>query len=157
MGSTWRPTEKHSRTCYSSDIVRYDNARCGKRLQSALALAVAFSLLLIGAKAMSTWPDPHDDHAPHSIVTSFADEIVVVTEHPHLQEDHAAMSPDISATAVVPRIAKTLAVLGLAIATAFLGMYAGHRVGTTIRAPPLGLVGASSGRHLLAQLCIARR
>ena len=139
------------------DIVRYNDAPTSKRLQSALGLAVAFWVLLIGAEAAMPWSDGPDDHAHHAVATSVAHEFAVVMDHPHLQAVRAAVSPDTFATAVVPRVATTLVALGLAIATVVFGMYAGHTVWATMRAPPRALIADLSGRQLLVRFCIARR
>lgn len=139
------------------DIVRYDDASARKRLRLATALAVVFWLLLIGSKAALPWPEATDNHPPHAVATTMANEFAVVLDHPHVKQWSVTVSQDIFAAAVVPRITTVLVALGLVVAAVAAWMYAGHTVEATVRGPPRALALAPSGRQLLALVCISRR
>jgi hypothetical protein len=139
------------------DIVRYKDAPTKKRLQSAIALAVVYWVLLVVAEAALPWSEGPDDHAPHTVAAAVVDEFAGVMDHPHLQDGSTDVAPDTFATAVLPRIAPILAAVGLAIAVVAGWLYGGHGVWAMMRGPPRALTSVVSGRQLLVRFCIARR
>ena len=139
------------------DIVRYNDAPTRNPLHAALALAVVSWVLLIGGAVASPLSDTSDDHAPHAVATTLADQFAVVLDHPHFQKDSAVVSPEGVVIARVPRAASTLAALGLVVAVVVFGLHGGYRLGARVRAPPCRPAPVLSGRQLLARFCIERR
>jgi lipoprotein LpqS len=116
-----------ARAATVGNIVRYDDARTGKRLLSAVALAVASWVLVIAAECGVTWSDAPTAHAPHAVASAPGAEFAAILEHPHMQDGSVPAVPDILADAVVLRAITVLVALGLLAVVVVLAGSSGGR------------------------------
>lgn len=156
MDSTWGPTEDGRTSCYSGRHCEVQRRPHEKVAAVGNSAGRGFWVLLIGGEAALPWSQGPDDHGPHAVAKTVADEFAAVVDHPHVQRS-VVLSPDTSVVAVLPRVATILMALGLAVAVAAAWMYGGYAIRAMMRGPPPGPASVASGRDLLARICISRR
>jgi hypothetical protein len=131
------------------NIVGFNEAVARMPVRKAVALALAFWVVVIGAE----WALPGTDVTePHAHTGP-----VVAVNHPHIGDGSTPSAPDTFAEAVLPRTFTALAALGLIAGLATAVLHRGQSILAAIRGPPRAQFVNLSGRAVLTRLCIARR
>ncbi|MCG5432632.1 hypothetical protein LV457_10070 [Mycobacterium sp. MYCO198283] len=129
-----------------------------QRRQTAVAVFLAFWVIVVGAEWALPGLDPAPQHGAHGLATSPVGALAPVTiEHPHLSSGSAPESPELFAEAVLPRGTVALLALGLIAAAVTVLTLWRHLAPAAVRGPPRRKASASTGRQTLTRLCIARR
>lgn len=115
-----------------------------------------FLLLLVGHSA-PLHPESHRPHHSHALLSTVGAEFAIDVDHPHLFNGSLTACHDVSATAVLPRIATTLVELGVAAAVVATLAALSSRAATSGRGPPHVVPPALAGRDLLTRFCLTRR
>jgi len=112
-------------------------------------------VLVLGGTVALPWCEVSPVHS-HRSVSASVDPVLALANHDHIQQE-SICSSDMSAAAVLPRIAPLagsdfIAMAGIAIAGWLVAMPS-----PLMRAPPDRLAASLTGKQVLSRLCISRR
>ena len=153
--AAWRAGFRSAATV--ANIVRYNEAVSGTRVRAAIALALAFWVVVVATEWALPVTDATPAHGHHALSSALPTEHAVVIDHPHISDASTPLAPDTFAEAVLPRASTALVALGLIAAVAAVGLLWNHTTLAAVRGPPRPLATVLSGRVMLTRLCIARR
>lgn len=132
--------------------------------RSAVALILAFWVVVIGAQWTLPGTDIAPAHGPHALQSAVHPELPghaehthVIAEHPHMQDASVPQVPDTLVEAVMPRANTALLALGVLTVVALLAPLWHQTPLAGIRGPPRAFPRVLTGRVILTRLCIARR
>lgn len=136
--------------------MKYKDVRTTARWPAA-ALVIAFCVAVVAAGWMGTGSDRSLAHGAHALPASVNSTFAVIAEHQHAEDGSRPVKPEAVARAVLPRVATSLAALGVVATIAIVAAFWGHTATNFIRGPPRAVANVIQGQLLLTHLCIARR
>ncbi len=144
-----------SRCCYSRVIASFSGTPTSFHLRSTVLVFGAAVVLVLGGTVALPWCEVSPVHS-HRSVSASVDPVLALANHDHIQQE-SICSSDMSAAAVLPRIAPLagsdfIAMAGIAIAGWLVAMPS-----PLMRAPPDRLAASLTGKQVLSRLCISRR
>jgi hypothetical protein len=120
------------------------------------SIGMLLLISLFGA-APATAVSPAVPNVDHHVTADGHHDHLAFTDHAHIGAAATAGAPDAIADVVVPRSRAALVVVGLLFTAALMWGLAPRHTPLVGRDPPRGLIVFSSGRDVLARLCISRR
>lgn len=120
------------------------------------AIGLTFIVALFAAAPMSLAAPSHS-HADHHVSPTGDLDHLAAVDHDHIGPAAIQSAPDMLADSVLHRVRLALPVMGLIFAVGLLWLWAPQNTVAVGRGPPRWPLMFSSGRDVLARLCIARR
>jgi len=124
------------------------------RLWAAIGLAFIVALFGVAPVSLAAPSHSHADH--HVSPTGHLDHLAAV-DHDHIGPAAIQSAPDAFADSALHRVRLALPAMGLIFAVGLLWLWAPQHTLAVGRGPPRWPLMFSSGRDVLARLCIARR
>ncbi len=130
------------------------------RLPANAKLWAVIGLMFIGAlfaAAPVTLAVPSGAHADHHVSAAGVADHLSAVDHDHIGAAATQSVPDAFADALPPRMRIALPAVGLIFAVGLLWLLSPQHTALVGRDPPRAPAIASSGRDVLARVCISRR